>query len=285
MTFIFIDYLYAAAPAGVGLTKVQASQIITLDAALASIFSSVGSFMADRVFGNRRAYRFCTIAGPFFYFSLAIPRRGIVGVVLYCCIGYMNSMVAGSSMYSLLGKRYAKGDERRDGAFSYIYVISNIGAAIPSISGTVALLFGYHAAFAFSAAAAIVGSAYYLLVERKVVRHHRRGAGRPDAAGGEKARGVHSDCRGRNHGGNAVPSFQPPYHHNYDVCEHGEHDRNLPACGLLYLCDYKPEDQTGGETAYPLPAPDVHCLLLHAFHQGRRRTLHDRVRRCYIEKK
>ena len=168
MTSIFIYYLYAAAPAGVGLTKVQASQIITLDAALASIFSSVGSFMADRVFGNRRAYRFCTIAGPFFYFSLAIPRRGIVGVVLYCCIGYMNSMVAGSSMYSLLGKLYAKGDERRDGAFSYIYVISNIGAAIPSISGTVALLFGYHAAFAFSAAAAIVGSAYYLLVERKV---------------------------------------------------------------------------------------------------------------------
>ena len=107
MTAIFIYYLYAAAPAGVGLTKVQASQIITLDAALASIFSIVGSFMADRVFGNRRAYRFCTITGPFFYFSLAIPRLGIVGVVLYCCIGYMNSMVAGSSMYSLLGKLYA----------------------------------------------------------------------------------------------------------------------------------------------------------------------------------
>ena len=108
MTAIFIYYLYAAAPAGVGLTKVQASQIITLDAALASIFSIVGSFMADRVFGNRRAYRFCTITGPFFYFSLAIPGLGIVGVVLYCCIGHMNSMVAGSSMYSLLGKLLRK---------------------------------------------------------------------------------------------------------------------------------------------------------------------------------
>ena len=115
MTAIFIYYLYAAAPEGVGLTKVQASQIITLDAALASIFSIVGSFMADRVFGNRRAYRFCTITGPFFYFSLAIPRLGIIGVVLYCCIGYLNSMVAGSSMYSLLGKLYAQGDKRRDG--------------------------------------------------------------------------------------------------------------------------------------------------------------------------
>ncbi len=128
MTAIFIYYLYAAAPEGVGLTKVQASQIITLDAALASIFSIVGSFMADRVFGNRRAYRFCTITGPFFYFSLAIPRLGIIGVVLYCCIGYLNSMVAGSSMYSLLGKLYAQGDKRRDGAFSIQYVLSNIGA-------------------------------------------------------------------------------------------------------------------------------------------------------------
>ena len=167
MTSIFIDYLYAAAPAGVGLTKVQASQIITLDAALASIFSSVGSFMADRVFGNRRAYRFCTITGPFFYFSLAIPGRGIVGVVLYCCIGYMNSMVAGSSMYSLLGKLYAQGDKRRDGAFSIQYVLSNIGAMFPVVIGSIALVVGYQKTFFILGIVGALGSTVYLALEKR----------------------------------------------------------------------------------------------------------------------
>ena len=167
MTAIFIYYLYAAAPAGVGLTKVQASQIITLDAALASIFSIVGSFMADRVFGNRRAYRFCTITGPFFYFSLAIPRLGIVGVVLYCCIGYMNSMVAGSSMYSLLGKLYAQGDKRRDGAFSIQYVLSNIGAMFPVVIGSIALVVGYQKTFFILGIVGALGSAVYLALEKR----------------------------------------------------------------------------------------------------------------------
>ena len=167
MTSIFIYYLYAAAPAGVGLTKVQASQIITLDAALASIFSIVGSFMADCVFGNRRVYRFCTITGPFFYFSLAIPGLGIGGVVLYCCIGYMNSMVAGSSMYSLLGKLYAQGDKRRDGAFSIQYVLSNIGAMFPVVIGSIALVVGYQKTFFILGIVGALGSTVYLALEKR----------------------------------------------------------------------------------------------------------------------
>ena len=51
---IFIYYLYAAAPQGLGLTQLEASQFITLDIALGSIFGTIGSYMADRVFGNRR---------------------------------------------------------------------------------------------------------------------------------------------------------------------------------------------------------------------------------------
>ena len=63
---IFIYYLYAATPKGLGLTQLEASQFITLDIALGSIFGVIGSYMADRVFGNRRAYRFCAITAPMY---------------------------------------------------------------------------------------------------------------------------------------------------------------------------------------------------------------------------
>jgi len=39
---IFIYYLYAAAPQGLGLTQLEASQFITLDIALGSIFGEIG---------------------------------------------------------------------------------------------------------------------------------------------------------------------------------------------------------------------------------------------------
>lgn len=47
---IFIYYLYAATPKGLGLSQLEASQFITLDIALGSIFGVIGSYMADRVF-------------------------------------------------------------------------------------------------------------------------------------------------------------------------------------------------------------------------------------------
>ena len=84
---IFIYYLYAATPKGLGLTQLEASQFITLDIALGSIFGVIGSYMADRVFGNRRAYRFCAITAPMYYFSFAIPNVGMMGLILYCVVG------------------------------------------------------------------------------------------------------------------------------------------------------------------------------------------------------
>ena len=167
MSAILIYYLYAAVPGGVGLTKTEASQLITLDAALATLFSIIGSYMADRVFGNRKAYRMAAILAPLSYVALAIPGLGIIGYLLNVSLLHINSMIAGSSMYSLMGKLYAQGDKRRDGAFAITYVLSNVGAMVPTVTGTIALMAGYHAAFAFCAVSSILGSAVYLATEKR----------------------------------------------------------------------------------------------------------------------
>lgn len=164
---IFIYYLYAAAPQGLGLTQLEASQFITLDIALGSIFGTIGSYMADRVFGNRRAYRFCAITAPMYYFSFAIPNVGMLGLILYCVIGYVNSAIAGSSLYSLLGKLYEQGDKRRDGAFSVIYVLSNIGSMCPVVIGGIALVAGYQVTFFILGVIGALGSIVYLILEKR----------------------------------------------------------------------------------------------------------------------
>ena len=164
---IFIYYLYAATPKGLGLTQLEASQFITLDIALGSIFGVIGSYMADRVFGNRRAYRFCAITAPMYYFSFAIPNVGMMGLILYCVVGYVNSAVAGSSLYSLLGKLYAQGDKRRDGAFSVIYVLSNIGSMCPVVIGGIALVAGYQVTFFILGVIGALGSIVYLILEKR----------------------------------------------------------------------------------------------------------------------
>ena len=168
-TAVLIYYLYTeVSKGGLGLEKTEAAQLLSLYFALIVVCGVVGSYMSDRVFGVRKSLRIVVTIGPLPYIILAIPGSGLIGYAAAMGIHLIGSMVAGQAMTALTGKLYAKGDERRDGAFSYVYVISNIGAAIPSISGTVALMFGYHAAFALSAAAAIVGSAFYLIMERRV---------------------------------------------------------------------------------------------------------------------
>ena len=79
LTSILIYYLYAALPAGLGLTKTEASQLLSLYYALVIICGVIGSYMADRVFGPRMAIRLTCIVMPIAYLLLAIPGLGIVG--------------------------------------------------------------------------------------------------------------------------------------------------------------------------------------------------------------
>ena len=64
LTSILIYYLYAALPAGLGLTKTEASQLLSLYYALVIICGVIGSYMADRVFGPRMAIRLTCIVMP-----------------------------------------------------------------------------------------------------------------------------------------------------------------------------------------------------------------------------
>lgn len=167
LTSILIYYLYAALPEGLGLTKTEASQLLSLYYALVIICGVIGSYMADRVFGPRTAIRLTCIVMPIAYLLLAIPGLGIAGYAGAQGMMLFSSMLGGRSMDALTAKLYKKGDTRKDSAFAITYVISNIGACVPGITGTIALVAGYHTAFLACAVFSLIGSIFFIVSEKK----------------------------------------------------------------------------------------------------------------------
>ena len=94
----------------------------------------------------------------------------LLGVASYAAsqvLLVVGAMICGRSLDALAGMVYETGDERRDGAYTILYTISNIGAAVPAIAGVIAVAAGYHAAFAVGAVAAVAGCVAYVVTEKK----------------------------------------------------------------------------------------------------------------------
>lgn len=167
MSAILVYYLYASvADGGIGLTQTEAAQLVSLYSALSLLAGLVGSFVVDRILGARAGLRFSRCVQALAYVLLAIPGLGILGYAASQVLLVFSTMLCGRSVEALMGKMYEMGDERRDGAFTISYTIANVGAAVPAIVGAVSVAFGYHAAFAVGAVAAVVGAAIYLATEK-----------------------------------------------------------------------------------------------------------------------
>lgn len=168
MSAVLIYYLYAAAAdGGLGFSQTEASQLITLYWAVSGLCGLLGSYVADRILGPRRAVRVAKGFGALGYVLLAIKPLGIAGYAASQVLLLCSSMIQGRAQGALMSALYEKDDPRRDGAWTLDYVINNIGAAVPVIAGTVALMFGYSAAFAIAAVSAVCGWVLYLVTERR----------------------------------------------------------------------------------------------------------------------
>lgn len=167
MNAIMIFYLYAVKPEGLGFTQANAAQLISLYSAGSLLCGVIGSYMADRILGTRRALLFSRAISVLAYLLLAIPFLGVFGYVGAMCLLLISSMICGRSADALVGKFYNKDDSRRDGAYTISYVISNIGAIAPAISGAIALATGYSVAFLICAVFAALGVFGYIITEKK----------------------------------------------------------------------------------------------------------------------
>lgn len=163
MTSILIYYLYTAvSEGGLGFTQIQASQFVNIYNSLNFMCGIVGAYLADRFLGIRKA---CSIGygiRTLGYIFLAIPGGGVPFYLGSQCVLLGASLAMGTSLNALSGKIYSKEDTRRDGGFTIIYVLNNVGAIAPVITGTIALIFNYHVGFLL--AAVVMGLGWLLFV-------------------------------------------------------------------------------------------------------------------------
>lgn len=169
MSAILIYYLYTAvAQGGLGFSQTNAAQFVNVYSSLSFMAGILGGYMADRFLGIRKALGIGYLVKTVGYLLLAIPGGGTALYLASQFLLLVAGMCMGNSLNALAGKMYSKTDERRDSGFSLMYVMNNVGAIAPIVTGTVALMLNYNAGFLVAGIVQGLGWLLYILTANKV---------------------------------------------------------------------------------------------------------------------
>ena len=115
MSAVLIYYLYANAPEGLGFSKANAAQLISLYSTVVVLTGIVGSFVCDRILGCRKSLFIARSLSFIGYVCLALPL-GVPGYGIAMGCLAIGPMFGGRCLDALLGKFYDESDGRRDSA-------------------------------------------------------------------------------------------------------------------------------------------------------------------------
>jgi proton-dependent oligopeptide transporter, POT family len=155
----------AVVKGGLGLPVVKAGAIYGFYTAMVYLMGLPGGWVADRIFGQRRAVLYggiLIIAGEF-----ALMTPGTAG--FYSGLGLLifGTGLLKSNASTMVGQLYAPGDRRRDSGFSIYYMGINLGALIsPLICGYVGERINWRLGFGIAGLGMLVGVVQYLMGSR-----------------------------------------------------------------------------------------------------------------------
>ncbi|MDT7809697.1 MAG: proton-dependent oligopeptide transporter, family [Acidobacteriota bacterium] len=121
----------------------------------------VGGWLADKVFGTRRAVLIGGIIIACGHFSMAFHTMvNFYGGLALIAIG---TGLLKPNISAMVGQMYAEGDERRDAGFSIFYMGINLGALIaPIICGWLGQKVDWHYGFAAAGFGMVIGLLQYV---------------------------------------------------------------------------------------------------------------------------
>ena len=183
MRALLVLYLIATTTnGGFEMEKKSAYGIYAAYGALVYLTPLAGGFIADKLLGFRRAIIWGAILMASGQFTLSMSAGNTY--ILYAGLAML---VTGNGFFkpnisSMIGRFYAQGDPRRDGAFTIFYMGINIGAFLtPLTCGTVGQLEGWGYGFMLAGMGMIVGLLIFLYTaSRGYLEHHADPP--PDAA-------------------------------------------------------------------------------------------------------
>jgi len=159
---IMIFYLYTPFTRGLGFSEGVAAQMVTAMGACNGLIGILGSWLADRVLGMRKALIIGNIVKGAAFLLLALPpitlMQGRVFAVL--ALFLLSIPIMGASNASLTGQLYRKSDNgRRDAAFTIHGIANTIAGLIVPILVAQLGMKNYHTGFAIAAAFAFLYAA------------------------------------------------------------------------------------------------------------------------------
>ncbi|MEC0233924.1 oligopeptide:H+ symporter [Paenibacillus kribbensis] len=167
---ILIFYLYSPFTKGLEFTQGQAASMVTAMGACNSIFVILGSWLADRVLGLRKALIIGNIIKGTAFGLLAIPAFSLTQgrIFAFIALFLMSLPIMGASNASLTGQLYRKTDNgRRDAAFTIHTIANNIaGLVAPVLVGQIGMK-NYHIGFLIAAVAAFLYGAVIFFTQHK----------------------------------------------------------------------------------------------------------------------
>ncbi len=164
--------LFMTAPArygGLGFGVAKAGVIYGLYTSMVYLMSVPGGWLADRVFGQRRAVLYGGILIVLGQFSLglrALPSFYLGLALLVCGTGLLKPNVS-----TMVGQLYSIKDHRRDAGFSIFYMGINLGAFIAPLSvGYVGQRLNWHWGFLLAGLGMTLGLIQYSLGRRYLAK-------------------------------------------------------------------------------------------------------------------
>ena len=165
MRAILVLFMTAAiADGGYGMTDAVATAIYGLYTAGVYLFALPGGWLADRLFGARKAIWYGGILISAGHFSLAVPTKAtfFLGLVLIV----LGTGLLKPNVSAIVGDLYPEGGARRDAGFSIFYMGINIGAfAGPLLVGLLGEDVNWHLGFASAGLFMIFGLIQFKLTE------------------------------------------------------------------------------------------------------------------------
>ena len=183
MRAILILFMTAsAASGGLGMSVATAGVIYGLYTSMVYFLSVPGGWVADQIFGQRRAILYGGILIVLGQFSLGVPRLPFfyLGLVLLV----LGTGLLKPNISTVVGQLYAPGDVRRDAGFSIFYMGINLGASIsPLIVGYVGQRVNWNLGFMLAGGGMTLGLIQYVLGGRYLgtAGLHPVSAGSPEA--------------------------------------------------------------------------------------------------------
>ena len=162
MRAILLYYLTdAVRDGGLGIGETTGLALVSIYGTSVYLLSVVGGWLADRVVGARRAVLLGGVIIAAGHVSLALPAAALsyLGIALVA----LGTGLLKPNVSSMVGELYARGDERRDSAFSIFYMGINIGSfSAPFVVGAARAWGGYHAGFVVAAVGMAIALVFFV---------------------------------------------------------------------------------------------------------------------------